>query len=268
MHNDFTQENALWAQLQTQTAPNKQRQQLLEMARLLLLHAQMDTATTTQLATDDLTDLFLEYQMIGETIAQFLQKSLPFLDPDYRGQAFEQELQALQEKLAQDKAQARTLQNQLQTLREEQTQLTQTVQQQQAIEQEVQTLTTNIAKLKQELSYLQQRPARLTALAESSIQLYQEAQQAIIDAIPQIMNLVQANKELYKKHFKANQQIMDAMQLPNITEEISSPVQKIAQVTQAIEKNLQTFDQQLQSLILTNETQLRESRQLREPSGS
>ncbi|EIJ42208.1 hypothetical protein BegalDRAFT_1312 [Beggiatoa alba B18LD] len=268
IHNDFTQENALWVQIQQQTNCDKQSQQLLEMARLLLQQAQQTTPNPATLNSDDLTDLLLEYQSMGQMIHQFITLARPHLDPDYRGQPFEQELENLQGGLKQDDESLQSLKQQQQTLTQTQTHLQQTLEQQQALEQEIIRLAENIEKLKQELNYLQQRPARLTALADSSVQLQQEAQQALIESLPKIVQLIKNNQTIYRQHFNANQHIINTIQLNESLEEMSQPLQKIALLSQSTEKNLRTFDEQLQLIILIQEKQLQQLRSLREPSGA
>lgn len=254
MPNNFSQENDLWQALQAQTDLKKQRHQLVEMARLLLERARINPDDIAQLDYDDVTDLLLEYQGTAEQTANFFQQALPFIDPEYKDQPFEQQLQTLQQTLSDTCADITRFSEQNTHLSEQKTQLDQEIKRLTELKPQVETLEPNVLKLKEQLKTLQQSEQRLKQLADDAEPFHQEAITAVIESIPNIVTLIKANQEIFQNHLAENARIGEAMQEIS-TAEIADHTDKMATLSKNLSASLQEFDQELKNVIEIGEKQ-------------
>lgn len=265
---DFAQENALWQHIQQQSDATEQTRQLLEMARLLLERAASNTETIASLDSDELTDFFLEYQGVGKLSAQFLQTALPVLDEAYQGTDFEQQLQDLQQQLhdCTQHGQAGLQQlKQLQQLRVELQQQQAGYQQQQI---DIQQLEQQTQQLQSVLVQLQHAPQQAEAAIKSSEQQQEAALQGLVTLIPQVVQLIQANRASYQHHFAANQAISDALQATPSLTDISHYTATLNGYSAQLQELLDQFDQTLTQVVSMEEKQRHLLRELRDPRPS
>ncbi|KHD09831.1 hypothetical protein PN36_06815 [Candidatus Thiomargarita nelsonii] len=247
MSNNFYQEDDLWQALQAQTDLKKQRYQLVEMAHLLLKRARINPDDIAQLDYDDITDLLLEYQGTAEQTDNFFQQALPFIDPEYKGQAFEQQLQTLQQTLSDTRAEITRFSEQNTRLSEQKNQLDKEVECLTELKPQVETLEQNISQLKEQVEALRQHEERLKQLADEPF--HQEAITTVIESIPNIVALIKANQEIFQNHLAENARIGEAMQ------EIADHTDKMATLSKNMSASLQEFDRELQRVIEIGEKQ-------------
>jgi len=254
MSNNFYQEDDLWQALQAQTDLKKQRHQLVEMAYLLLKRARINPDDIAQLDYDDITDLLLEYQGTAEQTDNFFQQALPFIDPEYKGQPFEQQLQKLQQTLAETRADITRFREQNTRLSEQKIHLDKKVERLTELKLQVETLEQNVSELKEQLKTLQQSDERLKQLADDAEPFHQEAITAVIESIPNVVTLIKANQEIFQNHLAENARIGEAMQEIS-TAEIADHTDKMATLSKNISASLQEFDQELKRVIEIREKQ-------------
>jgi chromosome segregation ATPase len=250
MSQDFYQENDLWQALQAETEPFQQHQQLVEMARLLLERANSIEHDFTQLVPDDLTGLLIEYKGTALQVNTFFQKSLPHIDPEYKGEPFEQKLQTLQQTLSETCKEIERIREQNTMMSEQQAQLDKKIDTLTQLKPQIETLEDNISQLKTQLEQLKPHQEHFEQLANKSEQLNQEVITSIIESIPNIVALIKTNQEIYQNHFVVNAQTGEAMQhIEEKTSEIATHTDKIATLSKDISASLQDFDRELQHLI-------------------
>lgn len=235
---DFYQENELWQALRAETDSTKQNYQLVQMAKLLLECA--DLNPVAELDVDDITDLLLEYQEAAELTNDFFNKALPHIDPEYKGQPFEQQLQTLQQTLATTIKEIGRISEQNKILLKQKRQLESEIKQLNKVKSEMETLEQNIADLQLALKPLKQYQARLKELETESEPLHQEAITIVNESIRKILVLIEANKESLDNHFVENVRVGKA---------IGNNIDKIIQLSKSIGASLQEFDGELRRLI-------------------
>lgn len=262
---DFSQENDLWQQLQTTSEIEDQRQQLLEMARLLIERATPNTTAFEALESDVLTDLFLEYQGIGQITGNFLQTALPRLEAAYQGTEFEQQLKTLQTDLQHYQQRYHSLQQQLQQLQDTETELKQQKAHCQQTQIDVKQLQQNAEHLQTELEQLQQTPAEAEAAVRDSEQQQAAALQAIVAAIPRLVRLIEASRASYQHHFTANETITAALNAQPSLTDIARYTDKISELSPQLQELLTEFDAALRHIVLAEEKHRHLLRELRDP---
>ncbi len=254
---DLQQENAHWQALQSEQDPLQQRIKLVEMAKLLLEKALADNPDWARCDSDDLTDLFLEYQASGEHISQFFQAALPYLDPEYKGQPFEQQLQTLHEQIANTIAQAARIVEQNQQWFAEQKHLQQEIEQLTTTQNAADELETNLRELRQQFETLQPQVARIKELGNESATLHEQISTLLTQAIPEIIEVLRKNYALYRTHLHENARIGTAVadfstQLSDLGE-VAQHGKEIGDIVQTVTPQLARLDELLARFIAEEE---------------
>ncbi|OUD13292.1 hypothetical protein [Thioflexithrix psekupsensis] len=265
MKTAFTQENDLWQQLQKNTDPTDQQRQLLEFIRLLLEQSQCSPTEISQLDHDDLTDLFLEYQGIGKITADFLREGLPFLDPSYQGQDFEQQLHRLQQELQDFLNKNQQLQQAILPLQQLSTELQQQQAHYAAQEEELHHLRRYIAQLEQQQQQAQRAPEQIAQLRQQATQESMQALQTLLRDWLELMTVIKENAHHYQAHYQANQNIHQALQqLPELNE-LGMDLTRLGEMSAQLNTLLGDYDRHLNEIMAMEEKHRQLLRALREP---
>ena len=258
MPRDFSQEQDLWQSIINNTDAASQ-----SLAHLLLQQA--NTVTPAAIDSEDLTDLFLEYQNVAIQCRDFLQNALPHLEESYRGQDFETQLQNLRIELDALIVQAQQSQQQLAELRQLETQLREQQQNSNALQVDVQQLQTNLQQLQTQTAEL---PSSFDDLIANAEQQHEQAAIRLLQSLPPIVELISQNQQTYQTHFETNQRLVEALRRDAQFHNISSQAERLQRVQQTLQQQLQAFDGLLLEMVESAEKQRSVLRELREPQTS
>jgi len=265
MMDDFQHENLLWDAIQQQTDKTVQRQHIVELIALLLPRLHTDVFSTS-IDNEELIDLLLEYQQIGEHTQHFLNTALPYLQTVEDVEVFAEQLATLQQQLQQINQQLQHIVDKAKQLQQQEKLLKQKARQLQRMKQQAQKIHQNTQQLQHYITQLQAQPSQLTQLIETLTPLHNEAVTAIWTIVPNIVQLMQENYSLYQQHTQANTDILQAMQHVPATTEIQPHLTQAQQLSQHLHTDLTHFDTLLRTMITLNETAQRQLSALREPS--
>ena len=222
MLDTFRKTNELWQDIQEEQAEDIRRLKMLEMSRLLIESARLpdeDLAAISQ--TGELTDLFIAYQQIGDTIPDFLQRALPHMEPAFTSGAFHDQLQALNQQLVGIKNQYQDVKKQHAQVLETRKELTSHKTQYDNLCKEIETLTAfqtkvsekSIETLKQEIHTLKESTEQiqpiyekhlaekeeLSALNQSMLALISQYDSTDVSDASHITSLMEMAKDLSEK---------------------------------------------------------------------
>jgi chromosome segregation ATPase len=172
MNRRYPDADDLWQAIALEEDPSTRRELLAQMARILLELEDSDW-TDSSAPDSDSTASLLEYQAIGKLAATHIQQALPWLDPDYKGEPLEQELQQTRQELQTITAQMDSIRLQQAELHNQQTQLApqrQTLQNQQhSLQSQQQTLEQtrqDILSVQQTIGSMEEDITRLRSMLE------------------------------------------------------------------------------------------------------
>jgi predicted RNase H-like nuclease (RuvC/YqgF family) len=172
MNRRYPDTDDLWQAIAQEDDPGARRELLAQMARVLLELEDSGWEDSSPPDSDSTASL-LEYQAIGKLAATHIQQALPWLDPDYKGEPLEQELQQTRQELQTITAQIDGIRLQQAELHNQQTQLDpqrQTLQSQQhSLQSQQQTLEQtrqDILSVQQAISSMEEEIARLQTMLE------------------------------------------------------------------------------------------------------
>lgn len=261
---DLQQENAHWQLLQMEQDPLQQRLKLVEMAKLLLEKAPAANTEWTKCNSDDLTDLFLEYQAAGEYIRHFFQAALPYIDPEYKGQSFEKQLQTLHEQIINTVTQVSRIIEQNRQWFVEQKHLQHEIEQLNATKTAADGLESTLRELRQQLETLQPQVLRIKELGNESTTLHEQISTLLSQTIPEIVEVMRKNYMLYRTHFHENARIgmafADFTKQQSELDEVAQHGKEIGDIVRTVTPQLTRLDELLVQFIEKEESRRKECR--------
>ncbi|MBU0655274.1 MAG: hypothetical protein KJ914_09105 [Gammaproteobacteria bacterium] len=249
----------LWQAIAQEQDTSTRRELLAQMARILLELEDGTWPQDTRLATDSTSSL-LDYQTIGRLAATRIQQALPWLDPDYKGEPLEQELQQTRQELHTLAEQVNTLRQQQAELQDQQTQLEP---QRQALQQQQQALRSQQQTLEQTRQDTLNLQQTITSLEDSLTRLqamltHQDdtAQQLHITRLLEEFNpVLQQALEHYRQlasiwrlHLDENDEVATAL-AQQVEETNRGDVQDLPRIAEGIANRLREYDSILSGLI-------------------
>ncbi len=283
---EFYQENDVWQAILTEQDPLEQRRKALEFAKLLL-----ETVTPTKQELnawdeDNLIDLLLEYNSIGEQTQAFLAQASPRLDLEEGEASFAAQLQQLQQQIKQQtqtcirieqqrrewQAETQRLQAETQkkeslerqALEEKAQHAEQEAQRLKIIQAEVEKMQQHLSELENTIQQLASAPAQLEKLSERATQQESQAVAHVLDAVSRVIKLLQQLRDTYQTHGTEDQRLEKAFRyLPDI-EGFAKPAQELSELSRELDHRLKHFDALLRDLINALEKQQNSLRQRRE----
>ncbi|MCP4349529.1 MAG: hypothetical protein GY795_28950 [Desulfobacterales bacterium] len=246
---DFSQENDFWKQLKLETEPFEQQRKLVIMAHLLLNRANTISHNFSHIDSDDLTTLIIQHQKVSQQSEIFFEKALPHIDPAFKGQSFEQQLQTLQQELSNTADAIVRYQQQNAALAEHQIRLKGEITTLNEIKPQLEIHEENVRQLQAQLDQLIHYKNCLEQSEKNSEQLQKDSIKTVIESVPVIVSLIKANQEIYQIYFDENNHIGEAMQQLETSYEMAAHTEKIAELSNSIDTFLQDFDNELRTLI-------------------
>ena len=250
----YPQEDDHWQAIQQEKNSVKRRLHFVQMAKLLLERAKTTEQEQKNLDEDDLTDLQLEYKKIGRQTQDFLNTSLPFIDPEFKGQPFEIQIQALRDTLQASTQRLTTVHKQNAKLLAEKELLQQRAE---ALE-ELETKVASLEKLQERL-----RPEVIQKIQHQIWNpVFEEGLARALETLHIWTEKAEEVQQNIHAHFVANQEVTKLASLHPNTTDIAKKLGKLANEAQ---HTLALFDETLAQLIATEEQNLKIRREQQTP---
>ncbi|MCP4696629.1 MAG: hypothetical protein GY862_07245 [Gammaproteobacteria bacterium] len=243
------QENELWQSILAQTDSDRQRIQLVEMAKLLLEKAALPKADMSAYDDDDLIDLLLEYQLAGNSLKDFFEYALPYLDPAEEGE-FERQLQELKQNIARAVSECDRITAQRKEWQEQESSLQAETARLEETKVQADSLARNLDELRQRLTELTPEQERLEKLSADAKDLHSEIVPVILKILPRLVELLRDNHDIYTTHFLENKRIADALAKLDELSEMADQVRQMERLGNEVDGQLRRFDETLSRLVI------------------